>query len=93
LYFSGEFWFSDLKSELTGISKFLALDAVGDTTPVYLAAQRGFSGAVTALAAAGADLDFSMPVSPFSGGVVDPQGSSRVAYAPVNTKVSIGPDC
>jgi hypothetical protein len=59
----------------------------GDTTPVYLAAQRGFSEVVKALAAAGADLDFAMPVSPFSGGVVDPQGSARVGYAPVNTKV------
>ncbi|KAJ9445368.1 hypothetical protein DIPPA_07027 [Diplonema papillatum] len=38
----------------------------GDTTPLYLAAQRGFAEMVTLLAAEGATLDFIMPTGPRS---------------------------
>jgi len=69
----------------------------GDTTPLYLAAQRGLTAVVRALAAAGADLDYVMPRGKFKGSVVpfdDGADSAPIPegafYAEKNTKVGNG---
>jgi len=69
----------------------------GDSTPVYLAAQRGFTGVVTALVKAGVDVDFAMPTGSFSGALVAPAGSSSTGdpatvafYSEKNTEVGNG---
>ena len=46
----------------------------GDTTPLYLAAQRGFVNASRALLDGGASIDFTMPTGRFSTAVVAPGG-------------------
>lgn len=48
----------------------------GDTTPMYLAAQRGLSTIVRKLAGAGGDLDFAMPAAPYKGTLVEVGGGS-----------------
>jgi ankyrin repeat protein len=65
----------------------------GDTTPLYLAAQRGFTTVVEALAAAGADVDAVMPQEAvYRGGkaVAPVETASGPTYAPVNTKQGNG---
>lgn len=70
----------------------------GDTTPLYLAAQRGLTGVVRALAAAGADLDYVMPRGKFKGSLVpfDDDGADSgpipegAFYSEKNTKVGNG---
>ena len=63
----------------------------GDTVPLYLAAQRGFSGVISALAEAGADLDFVMPRGRFRGEVMAVGGSGqKPMYKPRNTEIGNG---
>jgi ankyrin repeat protein len=70
----------------------------GDTTPLYLAAQRGLTGVVRALAVAGADLDYVMPRGKFKGAMVpfDDDGADSgpipegAFYSDKNTKIGNG---
>jgi len=43
----------------------------GDTQPLYMAAQRGFSEVVRELVSVGADINFVMPTGTFSGALLD----------------------
>jgi len=58
----------------------------GDTTPLYLAAQRGFSSVVKALVEHGADLNFVMPKGRFHGSLMA-TGAKQPPYKAKNTEI------
>ena len=65
----------------------------GDATPMYLAAQRGFTGVVEALAEAGVDVDFAMPTGHFKGTLMAPNsntGDTTAFYNEKNTEIGNG---
>ena len=63
----------------------------GDTTPLYLAAQRGFSQVIRTLARHGANLDFVMPRDRFRGELMRLKDNSDSGfYSAKNTEIGNG---